>query len=118
MTAPFTTWMLSGSREIVSHPAGLSTKRNGMSRLRCVAAGPGPARRPGIRSWAGEDAGCCLPSYTWRRVRPQKRRRPPARGAIQRQPQTARSDPDFAWRPGPDPELKASNRGQTNRPAG
>ena len=54
MTAPGTTWMLSGSREIVSYPAGLSTKRNGISRLRRVASGsrpragsgsaPGPAR--------------------------------------------------------------------------
>ena len=59
----------------------------------------------------------CLP-YTWSRIRPQKRRRPPARGAIQRQPHTARSDPDCACRPSPDPEQKANNRGQSNRPAG
>ena len=70
MTAPGTTWMLSGSREIVSHPAGLSTKRNGMSRLRSVAPGSRPARRLRIRARAGEDAVRCLPSYTWRRISP------------------------------------------------
>ena len=35
MTAPGTTWMLSGSREILSYPAGLSTKRNGMQAALC-----------------------------------------------------------------------------------
>lgn len=91
MTGAGLPWPLSGLREIVSYPPGLSTMRNEAGRLRNVVPGHGPARRLTFSSRAGKDAvRSRLPSDIWSPIAPQMPKAP-ARGAAA-QPHTAVSD--------------------------